>query len=318
MVQESKTSAAQRRLDILMQLQKAPATTEQLLNLPVYKMQDKSPEYIKDILEKDLKVLRDSGENILFSEDNKYRIVNTKQIKVSGSNVDITVLRGLLADKRIKKPDVLAQIGVQKLLAQAQVTAENSPYTISVPSGKYIMQIADALERKQNLEFEYAKAEEETIKKYVVMPLRIFIFAEAFYFSGYEFSINGNATGDMRSYKVDRITDKPELIPTKNMPYKVAEETILAFSNVNAIVRIRKGSCVPLLEMAVSSSNGHNKNGEYLDLELRNIKVFELFDYLVFYGKDALLLEPKTLQNTFTKHLRHIASLDTLGENHGK
>ncbi|MFC5370109.1 WYL domain-containing protein [Arcanobacterium bovis] len=328
MANNEENRTGERRITLALYLMERKASFEDIRALPVYRelFEGKSYDAFRDMVEKDIKVLRDSSyvvEQALNKQgEYKYWINNSAGIRVDAHGSDLSVLYGVLGHKGRSDAEQFMQMGVHKLLADTASAEQSSVFRANMPRGEFITEIANALQYHQLIEFRYQSTTKNAQALYVVQPQKIHVHFESFYFSGWEVSVDGVATGAQRVYKVSRIQSTPKLLKdggaalgskysnnTDQLLDSVADtsaDASAAFSAVQATVLIKDGTCAPFAAMA---SEELEAPAGYQRLEFSDIDKHELFDYLIFYGTDAYLEAPVVLRQEFIDRMRYLVTL---------
>ncbi|MBM7825422.1 putative DNA-binding transcriptional regulator YafY [Arcanobacterium pluranimalium] len=357
MANNGENRTGERRITLAFYLMERRASLSHIRALPVYSelFQDKSFETFRDIVEKDIRVLRSSGYRVEQAMNQlgeyTYWINNSAGIKVDAKDADLSVLYGVLGHKGRNDAEQFVQMGVHKLLADVPSSEYAHTFRTNVPRGDYIVDIANALQNEQLIEFRYQSGAKNTEALYVVRPHRIHVHFDSFYFSGWEVSVNGVDTGARRIYKVSRIIAAPKFLKKnahnlvqisapgsltagfatasastndpsingsstndsstdesakKRRESSDANSDSDAFAPVEATIRVRTGTCTPLVAMANSMEE---ISSDFQRAIFIGIDKHELFDYLIFYGTDAYLESPKELRQEFIVRLSHIMAL---------
>lgn len=324
-------TASDRRYTLRCKLNEDHSTLEELLRLPAYQDKEKSLSQRRHLLESDISVLRESGEDLRVRlgahNEEIYWIDNSHKITISGPPPDLSILYNLLAENGKSAEAEYASAALQILLSTSNLTEKNTAYRIHLPRGKYILEIATAIARHQRVSIKYAAAYSSHCTQQIIEPVRIEAHYDAFYVLAYKIDANAVENPPLRTYKIDRILEKPQLLAdsatnTANFRSEKSRNTdseleiINDFSTYDFQVRVKKSRALPLRELAAKVTNAPAaKDGSAQeDLHIYQMQKEDMYEYLVFYGRDAQLLAPREIRQDFYERLQHLQRLARGGE----
>lgn len=324
-------TASDRRYTLRCKLNEDHSTLEELLRLPAYQDKEKSLSQRRHLLESDISVLRESGEDLRVRlgahNEEIYWIDNSHKITISGAPPDLSILYNLLAENGKSAEAEYASAALQILLSASNLTEKNTAYRIHLPRGKYILEIATAIARRQRVSIKYAAAYSSHCTQQIIEPVRIEAHYDAFYVLAYKIDANAVENPPLRTYKIDRILEKPQLLAdsatnTANFRSEKSHsvnselEIINDFSTYDFQVRIKKSRALPLRELAakVTSAPAAKDGSAQEDLHIYQMQKEDMYEYLVFYGRDAQLLAPREIRQDFYERLQHLQRLARGGE----
>ncbi|WP_124054840.1 WYL domain-containing protein [Arcanobacterium ihumii] len=304
----------ERRITLALYLMRGKASLDDILRLPIYSaaVANKSPKAARELVEKDIRILRDSGYSVEQAlspmNDYEYWVDQSSNIEVNSHGLDLSVLKGVLGHKGRTNTEQIMQSGMNKLLADAAQSQTSQAYRTNVPTGEFIGNIANALQRSQRLSFTYQSTSKQGVATYVVDPQKLHVYFDAFYFSGWEISVDGKPTGAPRIFKVDRIVSAPKTIGEQAVHDAVDIPDSEAFQLVRATLLVKEGTAVPLRNLVSLTLSGdpHIRREGFDRLDVNGVDKHDLFDYLLFYGTDVYLESPDWLREEFLTRLRHI------------
>ncbi len=298
----------QRRFALLVYIRRFTPTMDKIIAMPVY--QGINPAHVRRYVERDLQDLRENGYQISVDPMERYVLDDSTNIKVDGSGVELGILQSLLASKAKTTPFVVAQHGVTKLLSSGSVTSEAAGVTIHTPRGEEAVRIAAAIQLGKRIQFTYQSASSSEPALYTVEPFRLEVHYDVFYLRGYQVEVEGRSSRGHRVYKLDRIIGTVSMLDDDVS--RRLDEVPTDLSPISATVRLTR----PLPLLAQATRVKHHENG--IDIELANIDRSDLYSTLMFYGLEAELLGPQDVRADFESRVRHLAALDTGGEeSHG-
>lgn len=324
-------TASDRRYTLRCKLNEDHSTLEELLRLPAYQDREKSLSQRRHLLESDISVLRESGEDLRVRlgahNEEIYWIDNSHKITISGAPPDLSILYNLLTESGKSAEAEYASAALQILLSASNLTEKNTAYRIHLPRGKYILEIATAIARRQRVSIKYAAAYSSRCTQQIIEPVRIEAHYDAFYVLAYKIDANAVENPPLRTYKIDRILEKPQLLAdsatnTANFRSEKSRNTdseleiINDFSTYDFQVRIKKSRALPLRELAakVTSAPAAKDGSAQEDLHIYQMQKEDMYEYLVFYGRDAQLLAPREIRQDFYERLQHLQHLARGGE----
>ncbi len=324
-------TASDRRYTLRCKLNEDHSTLEELLRLPAYQDKEKSLSQRRHLLESDISVLRESGEDLRVRlgahNEEIYWIDNSHKITISGAPPDLSILYNLLAESGKSTEAEYASAALQILLSATNLTEKNTAYRIHLPRGKYILEIATAIARRQRVSIKYAAAYSSRCTQQIIEPVRIEAHYDAFYVLAYKIDESAAENPPLRTYKIDRIVEKPQLLAdsatnTANFESEKIRgadselEIINGFSTYDFQVRVKKSRALPLRELAakITSAPAAKDGSAQEDLHIYQMQKEDMYEYLVFYGRDAQLLAPLEIRQDFYKRLQHLQRLARGGE----
>lgn len=324
-------TASDRRYTLRCKLNEDHSTLEELLRLPAYQDKEKSLSQRRHLLESDISVLRESGEDLRVRlgahNEEIYWIDNSHKITISGAPPDLSILYNLLVESGKSAEAEYASAALQILLSASNLTEKNTAYRIHLPRGKYILEIATAIARHQRVSIKYAAAYSSRCSQQIIEPVRIEAHYDAFYVLAYKIDANAVENPPLRTYKIDRILEKPQLLAnsatnTANFGSEKSRgadselEIINGFSTYDFQVRVKKSRALPLRELAakVTSAPAAKDGSAQEDLHICQMQKEDMYEYLVFYGRDAQLLAPREIRQDFYERLQHLQRLARGGE----
>lgn len=324
-------TASDRRYTLRCKLNEDHSTLEELLHLPAYQDKEKSLSQRRHLLESDISVLRESGEDLRVRlgahNEEIYWIDNSHKITISGAPPDLSILYNLLAESGKSAEAEYASAALQILLSASNLTEKNTAYRIHLPRGKYILEIATAIARRQRISIKYAAAYNSRCTQQIIEPVRIEAHYDAFYVLAYKIDKSAAENPPLRTYKIDRILEKPQLLAdsatnTANFGSEKSRgadselEIINGFSTYDFQVRVKKSRALPLRELAakVTSAPAAKDGSAQEDLHICQMQKEDMYEYLVFYGRDAQLLAPREIRQDFYERLQHLQRLAKGGE----
>lgn len=324
-------TASDRRYTLRCKLNEDHSTLEELLRLPAYQDKEKSLSQRRHLLESDISVLRESGEDLRVRlgahNEEIYWIDNSHKITINGAPPDLSILYNLLAENGKSAEAEYASAALQILLSASNLTEKNTAYRIHLPRGKYILEIATAIARRQRVSIKYAAAYSYRCTQQIIEPVRIEAHYDAFYVLAYKIDANAVENPPLRTYKIDRILEKPQLLAdsatnTANFGSEKSRSTnseleiINGFSTYDFQVRVKKSRALPLRELAakVTSAPAAKDGSAQEDLHIYQMQKEDMYEYLVFYGRDAQLLAPREIRQDFYERLQNLQRLARGGE----
>lgn len=324
-------TASDRRYTLRCKLNEDHSTLEELLRLPAYQDKEKSLSQRRHLLESDISVLRESGEDLRVRlgahNEEIYWIDNSHKITINGAPPDLSILYNLLAENGKSAEAEYASAALQILLSASNLTEKNTAYRIHLPRGKYILEIATAIARRQRISIKYAAAYNSRFTQQIIEPVRIEAHYDAFYVLAYKIDKSAAENPPLRTYKIDRILEKPQLLAdsatnTANFGSEKSHSTnseleiINGFSTYDFQVRVKKSRALPLRELAakVTSAPAAKDGNAQEDLHIYQMQKEDMYEYLVFYGRDAQLLAPREIRQDFYERLQHLQRLVKGGE----
>ncbi|WP_406712492.1 helix-turn-helix transcriptional regulator [Trueperella pyogenes] len=302
-MKESRT-VSERRFSLLVALRRGHPTIRDILAMPAYS--GIAPANAQRYVERDLEELRVLGYQIDVDSEHRY-ILADHNISVDGSDVEMSILRSLLATKGSSQAFVAAQSAVTKLLSSGQASGEQSHLIAHIPSGDAALAIAPALQRRRRIAFFYRSTRSMEPARYVVEPLRLEVHFDAFYLRGYQLSGGAGSAPGMRMYKLDRVEGEVTILE-EAISHELDPSFVSTLSPVDAVVRISRD-----LPLRVQAAHVEEMGGE-MELSLNGIDRAHLYEDLMFYGLDARLTGPGEVRADFISRLEHLAGLAQEGE----
>ncbi|MFY9262967.1 MAG: WYL domain-containing protein [Actinomycetaceae bacterium] len=307
-----KYSADERRFALLTALSLRPHTAEQIFALPAFNREGISEAAAEKELVRDIEVLRSSGHRITNTgaPDYQYVLDNSGNIPVDGTGMDLSLVRYLLKYRSADGLGAFAQQGVTKLLSSGEYSDDISPYTLHVPTGEAVTDIAPAIQLGKRIQFDYSSASTSKPARYLVEPWQIQVHFGAFYLLGHLVARNGDPTENgTRTFKLDRVCS-PVTVLDEDCVHPVTDAQI-ELAPVNARVFLTD----PTLPLAQRGRVLAQRDGG-VEIELIGMERTDLFDDLIFHGTAAQLLGPDELREEYVSRLRHLVHLNPRREKH--
>ncbi|MDD7505749.1 MAG: WYL domain-containing protein [Actinomycetaceae bacterium] len=320
------SSAGERQLALYVMLLSGRVTREQVYGLPAYRRYADAGT-MRERFRTDLESLRASGHVIDYDETaDAYSLNTDRAITVTGTRFDLALLNSILIPKETAGPEFLAQEGLTKLLA-AMPSFSNAdaavhpvlPISDTRPGASYtrrtdfLTTAANAIQMRRRIRMSYTPADSDAPREYLIEPWALDVYYGFFYMTGMKIDADSQQPLGERRFKLVRI-DSIDMLDEPNV-YPIETEDNSAMPRVlpQVVLSVRDGTCAPLI--ARSSSTPIPKEAENLirpgdvGVALRGADSRNLYDDLMFYGSDVLIVYPPEVRAEFTDLLHSIVSL---------
>lgn len=301
---------SERRFTLLTRLALGAVTLDDMKSIPAYAELadgDISAESVQRLIERDIETLRDSGYTVLVSNDGygpTYRLDDSSNIRIDGTGIDLSLLHHLLRRKARSESLAFAQSGVTKLLSTGSADGSPSPYSLHIPDGASVTDIASAVQLGKRVAFTYESASSAGPADYVVEPLQIVVHFGSFYVRAWQVSKDGDhdAAGP-RIFKLTRVTGSVTILDD-DATHSLTSDASDHLRPVTVELEVDDDR-LPL------AMKGRHRSGH---VELVDVMRTDLYDDLIFHGPHARIVSPPEVAEDFANRLAHLAKL---GQSHG-
>ncbi|WP_216452374.1 helix-turn-helix transcriptional regulator [Arcanobacterium phocae] len=290
------TSAEERRFTLLTLLSRSAVSAARIAELPAYR--EHSGIALQRVIERDIQILRQSGNVIVVDSQYRYQLDNSGTIPIDLSGVDVGALRRVLGTKRRNNVEAFAQFGATKALGNGLVSGAINPYRIKVPVGDSVVDVAQAIVARRQIRFNYSRQGSPAC--YVIEPWRIEVHFGAFYVSGAVVQRNKTkADGDVRTFRLTRVIGSVRVLESAFL----FDQQPTIDSDLNTI-DVRLFVSDPAMPLARRGRIVDHRNGGVI-VEFLAVDRWDMIDDIVFHGSAVDVLEPEWLRDDIADRLAH-------------